>query len=226
MRFFTIYILVFVSNLVWAGPIASLNEIEVKSIETEKSILRRKSRETEIASISQSRSSSEAYFEQEFDSTRELRTKRRVGLGLQAMGATGLFGAMIELNFQPQNSVVTAFGGGPGYNAVNFQWRHLFLGQSLSPYTGLGYARWYNAAGSGPLGETTPSLLGTKLLTDEEKASGKFGMDLFNPSFGLQYNVLTGPQAAAAYFLEINFLMRISRLSPITTASLGAIYYF
>lgn len=201
-------------------------EIEVQSVSSEQDVLKKKSSETTITPLSQRGSLKETYEGVEFSSTQELRTRRRVGLGLQTMGSTGMLGMMLELNFQPQNSFLAGYGGGPGYNAFNFQWRHLFLGEQFSPYTGIGYARWNSASNDENLKETTPSALGGKLLTDEEKAQGRFGIDLVTGNLGVMYQTLRGPYTGLGYFGEITLLMRTSKLTPNPLGSLGAIYYF
>ena len=133
---------------------------------------------------------------------------------------------ILELNFQPQNSFLAGYGGGPGYTAFQFQWRHVFLSQKFSPYTGIGYARWNSASNKENLKETTPSVLSGRLLTDDEKAEGNFGMDLLTPNIGVLYHTLNGPYTGLAYFGELTLLVRTSKLTPNPMGSLGAIFYF
>jgi hypothetical protein len=184
-------------------------------------------KESRIQPLSQRKSLRDIYENQEFDYALDLRAKRRVGVGAMTAGSTGLLGALVELNFTPENSVITAFGGGTGFNSFNFQWKHVFGGQTFSPYAGVGYARWYSASGSGEnLEKTTPSLLAGKFLSEEEKRTGRFAVDLITPTLGIQYNQLFGPYVGTAVFAEITFLTDVSDLSPVPTGGLGALYYF
>lgn len=208
-----------------AGPAVLVEEVEVPS---QPSHHPRKSTSTqEITPLSQRTSLSDVYQGQEFDNIFEMRMKRRVGVGATALGSNGLLGAMLELNFSPSESIITSFGGGPGYGSFGFQWKHIFGGRFLSPYGGLGYSRWYNASGDGrKIEKTTPNELGSKFLDDEEKRTGKFGVNLFIPTLGLQYSFLAGPWTGTALFGEVNFLTPFTTFSPAPVAGLGALYYF
>ncbi len=231
MKLCVMFLTILTANLVWAGPAVPFDEVEVKTVESEAQSLKRSSRESGyeklIAPLSQRSSLKETYLNQSFQSTSDLRSHRRVGLGFQTMGTTGLLGAMIELNFRPSDSMVAGYGGGSGYSAFSFQWKHLFLGQKLAPYTQIGYARWSSAPGAGGnLNQTTPSSLGSKFLTSSEKESGKFVADLIAPAIGIEYHLLNGSSAGTGFFGEITLLTRISRPNPAPAGSFGALYYF
>ncbi len=184
-------------------------------------------KETRIQPLSQRTSLRDVYLNQEFASALELRTKRRMGIGAVTAGSTGLLGALVELNFEAENSVITAFGGGTGFNSFNFQWKHVFGGEAFSPYAGVGYARWYSAVGSGKtLDKTNPSMLSGQFLSDEEKRTGQFAVDLITPTLGIQYNQLFGPYVGTAVFAEVVLLTQLSNLTPVPTGGVGALYYF
>lgn len=177
--------------------------------------------------VSQSQSLKEIYVGQEFTSASEMRSRRRVGIGVSTLGEVGLAGALIELNFAPENSAVIGYGGGPKYNAISFDWKHIFGGQAVSPYMSLGFAHWYNSNDKGgSLNKSTPDFLAGRYLSDEEKRTGRFSKDFFVPSVGLQYNQLVGPYVGTAFFVQVVLMMEASDLSPIPTGSLGALYYF
>jgi hypothetical protein len=181
----------------------------------------------EITPLSQRTSLREVYEGQEFDNIFEMRSRRRVGVGATALGPTGLLGAMLELNFSPSESIITSFGGGPGYGSFAFSWKHIFGGRQLSPYGGIGYARWYNASGDGrKVEKTVPNELGSKFLDEEEKRTGKFGVNLLVPTLGVQYSFLAGPWTGSALFGEVNFLTPFTKFSPAPIAGIGALYYF
>lgn len=229
MKYFLLSFALVVSSIAWSGPAVLFEEVEVPGVPKESEALRRAKRspETEIQPLSQRRSLKSLYEGQTFSSSDEMRSKRRVGLGAQTSGNVGLFGALIELNLSPAHSVITAFGGGPGYNALNFQWKYLILPGAFSPYMGVGYARWYNASGGkAGLEKTTPSLLGSRFLTDEQKKTGQFAVDLITPTLGIQYNQLTGEYTGLGIFAEIDFLTKVPDFSPVATGALGILYYF
>lgn len=221
----------FLSQAAWSAPAVLFEEVEVPGVpkESEAPLRKRKAAttESEIRPLSQRSSLKSIYEGQEFNSTEELRSKRRVGLGALTAGNVGLFGAMIELNLSPSQSAITAFGGGPGFNALNFQWKYVMGGQAFSPYAGLGYARWYNASDSkGGLDKTTPAVLGSRFLTQEQKRTGEFTVDLITPTLGLQYNQLSGEYTGMGLFGEIDFLTKVPDFAPVATGALGILYYF
>lgn len=188
---------------------------------------RKNSSSQEITPLSQRTSLREVYRGQEFDSIFEMRARRRVGVGATALGQTGLLGAMLELNFSPSESILTSFGGGPGYGSFAFSWKHFFGGRQISPYGGLGYARWYNASGDGrKVEKTVPNELGSKFLDEEEMRTGNFGVNLFVPTLGIQYSILSGPWTGSALLGEVNFLTPFRNFSPSPVAGIGALYYF
>lgn len=228
MKFVLLGLTLFVSCFSHAGPAVPFEEVEVpaSSNAIEKSTPHRRTQESEITPLSQRSSLKAQYQSQEFDSTADLRTKRRVGIGAMTSGTVGMLGALLELNLSPSHSAIVAYGGGPGYNAFNFQWKYNFGGESFSPYAGFGYSQWNNASGGGRVGKTTPAALGSKFLTEEEKRSGQFSVNLLTPTLGIQYNQLFGEYTGASVFGEIVLLTKVSDLSPVATGALGILYYF
>jgi hypothetical protein len=212
----------FASLIAWAGPAVLFEEVEVSP----GSANRGSSQKTEITPLSQRSSLRKTHQSQVFRSAWDLRAKRRVAVGASTAGNTGMFGAFIELNLTPEHSAITAFGGGPGYNSFNFQWKRLLGSGEFSPYVGFGYSRWYSASGGGSVDRTVPTQLGARFLTKDEKESGKFAVDLVTPSLGLQYTQLEGESAGLGFFAEIDFLTPLRTLSPAPTGSLGALFYF
>lgn len=181
----------------------------------------------QITPLSQRSSARDAYEAYGYESALEMRARRRVGVGFATSGQMGLMGAMVDMNFTPENSVILGFGGGPKYNAFAFHWKHIFGGKVFSPYSNLGYARWYNASGqNGGISKTNPTYLASKFMSDEEKRTGKFSVDLLTPSLGIQYNQLVGPYMGTSVFMEIMLLTSIDNMKQVPTASLGMLYYF
>lgn len=177
--------------------------------------------------VSEGKSILQVYQDQEFESAFDLRTKRRVGVGLSLEGQAGFYGGLIELNFAPEDSAITGFGGGAQYNSFSLQWKHIFGGTKVTPYSALGFNRWFSLSGnSKSIGSTNPSFLGSKFLTAEEKATGRFEKNLLSPAIGLQYYQLDGPYKGLGVFVEVVLLMETSDLSPVATGGLGTLYYF
>lgn len=180
-----------------------------------------------IAPLSQRTSARTAYEVYGYESVFEMRSRRRVGVGVATSGQMGLLGALAELNFTPENSAVVGFGGGPKYNAFSAQWKHLFGGQVFSPYSSLGYARWYNASGqNSSISKSNPTPLASKFLSENEKRTGEFSVNLFTPSLGLQYNRLVGPYTGTSIFAEIVMLIELESFKQAPLGSLGMLYYF
>lgn len=180
-----------------------------------------------IQPLSQRSSLQKTYAGQEFADIYELREKRRVGVGLQMAGAGGLYGIFAELNANPSNSALIGFGGGPGYSSFYGNWKYLLSESRLSPYTGLGFAHWYDATGAKSGGETSnPKFLSSQFLTAQEKESGRFQVNLITANLGVQYHVLSGPYVGFSFFAEIDLMMRLSKFSLAPTGSVGSTFYF
>jgi hypothetical protein len=177
--------------------------------------------------LAQSKPLREIYSHQEFTSARQMKMKRRVGVGLAAAGQLGLGGALIDLNFTPDNSFVIGFGGGPLYSSYSFQAKYSFSGQAINPYLAFGLAHWASTNGSkSEIGKTTPSFLGSRYLNSDEIKSGSFAKTFLIPSAGLQYNQLFGSSVGTSLFAEVFLFMLPENLSPMPTGSLGVLYYF
>lgn len=164
---------------------------------------------------------------QEFSTSYDLREKKRLGLGAQIAGMSGLYGAFAELNVNPSNSVLVGFGGGPGYNSIFGSWKYLFNEKALSPYGGLGFTHLYDATGGDQgLKQSNPRFVSGQLLTSSEKSTGRFQMDILVGNLGLQYQILKGPWVGFSFFMEADLLMRINHIAMAPTGSVGSIYYF
>lgn len=152
-----------------------------------------------------------------------LREARRVGLGLGVGGSLGLYGLNIEINFEDQDGAVAGFGGGADYSTFNMGWKHTFPGDTMAPYTTLGYSRWYDSSGEGKYKD---SAILDRVLSDKQKESGQFAADFLTASLGLQYTQLSGYMAGTALFAEIVLLGEVNNSVLVPTGTLGAAYYF
>lgn len=159
-----------------------------------------------------------------YPSTLKMRDARKVGLGMSVGGQLGLAGITGEFNFEDENSVVAGFGTGPGYNSIQFAWKHAFEGDYIAPYYTAGYSRWYNSMGNS--GSWKDSSILDRVLTDDEKRTGRFGTDFLNASLGLQYNQLSGDFAGVSCFAEVVAMYEVKRSQLIPSGTVGALYYF
>ena len=162
----------------------------------------------------------------EYSSALEMRAKRRVGIGATVAGKLGMLGVAAELNFSMMESAVVGFGGGPKYSVFLAEWKHVFESRTLAPYTAVGYSRWSGSGLSGSLTESTPSFFAQKFLSNDEKQSGKFIKDILTPTFGLQYNVLSGKNAGTAFYMELSALVSLANLETAVIGGAGILYYF
>lgn len=152
-----------------------------------------------------------------------LREARKIGLGLGVGGSLGTYGFNVEINFEDADGAVAGIGGGDGYSSFNVLWKHTFLGDTVAPYTTLGYSRWYNASGTG---NYKNSAVLERVLTKDQKAEGRFATDFLSGAVGLQYTTLRGSLAGTSLFAEIVLLGDIHSGNLVPTGSVGAGYYF
>lgn len=159
-----------------------------------------------------------------YESTLKMRTHRKVGTGVSVGGALGLMGFNVELNVEDADGAIAGFGQGPGYNSIQLAWKHAFEGDYLAPYFTAGYSRWYNSSGSTSAAQQS-DILG-RVLTAEEKKTGRFGTDFVNSALGLQYNQLSGNFRGLSVYGELMAMYEVKRSILLPTGTLGAIYYF
>lgn len=159
-----------------------------------------------------------------YTSNLKMRETRKVGVGMAVGGTLGLAGINLEFNFEDADGAVAGFGTGPGYNSFGVAWKHNFEGDFISPYTTVGYSRWYNSAGG--KGSPADSDILNRVLTDSEKQSGRFGADFITGALGLQYNQLSGDLAGISFYGELVGLMEVNRSQLLPAGSVGALYYF
>ncbi|MBK9293604.1 MAG: hypothetical protein IPM57_04040 [Oligoflexia bacterium] len=156
----------------------------------------------------------------------EMRKNRRFGVGLQAAGALGFGGAIMDLNFTPQWSFGAGFGGGEGFQTFKLEGRYVLTGDWLMPYFAFGYANWTSIGKADRISRTNPSYLGEKLLTETEKNEGEYKKHLIYPSFGLQFMQLTGEWAGFSLLAEFTALIDLGGFVAAPTGTLSALYYF
>lgn len=158
-----------------------------------------------------------------YASTLKMREDLRMGAGIAVGGQLGVVGMNAEFNFEDENSVIAGFGTGPGYNSMQLAWKHAYEGDYIAPYFTAGYSRWYNSSNRGDINK---SGVLDRVLTDDEKKTGKFGTDFLNASFGLQYNQLSGTFFGFSCYAEIVGMYEVKRAQLIPSGTFGTVYYF
>jgi hypothetical protein len=139
----------------------------------------------------------------------------------------GLGGLLLELNMSPKWSFDIGFGGGGGFQTVNFNAKYVLAGGDyFLPYLGLGYSHWRTIRSMGAIEKTSPSILAEKLLSEGEKASGEFQKHILYPSIGLQFTQLKGKWAGSSIYAEVVVLMEATQFVAAPTGALGFLYYF
>lgn len=150
-----------------------------------------------------------------------MRKSKKVGAGVILGGQAAALGALIELNIENDDGVITGIGSGPGTNTFQLGWKHTFDGQWMNPYTILGYSRWFPGSGS-----PKSSAILQQVLSEQEFSSGKFGKDFGFGSLGMQYNQLAGDFQGLSFFFQFDLMHSWQNNQILANGSLGSIYYF
>lgn len=162
-------------------------------------------------------------YNSEYSSNLKMREERKMGVGTQIGSGLGMAGLNMEINIDPENSAMAGIGTGPGYGTFQLLWRHNWEGRYFTPYTTAGWSRWYNSDKSE---DHEKSLILDRALNDEQKLTGRFGVDFLTGSLGMQYNQLSGDFAGTTFFVELALLAALRDFRPLPTGAVGAVYYF
>lgn len=157
----------------------------------------------------------------------EFRQIRRVGVGSTIGGINGVFGINLDLNFTATTSFGLSYGVGNPFNAFSFYIRRYMGNQTFSPYFAAGYSRWYQTSDShGQITTSTPSFLAERLLSEEQRKTGKFQKNFLFPALGLQFTQYSGDWAGLALALEVDLLVDIENMVSASTGGINCTYYF
>jgi hypothetical protein len=157
----------------------------------------------------------------------EMRSKRRIGLGIQAIGSLGLGGLIAEFNFTDRSGMVLGFGGGsPNFQAWTVQYKKVLAGESILPYVAAGFAKWNNFEPKPGLNDSTPGILTERLMSDADKRDGVINEYLLYPAAGVQYVQLDGDWAGFSVFAEFDVLFDVVDFVAAPTGAIGTSYYF
>ncbi len=159
-----------------------------------------------------------------YGSNLEMKAYKKFGIGLVAGGATGLLGLNGEINLDSSEAVVVGLGTGPSYNSFNLGWKHNFIGNYLSPYTKVGYSKWFNSAGSSSSAADSDIL--KRVLSADEIKNNRFSADFIVASAGLEYNQLEGELSGVNFFGELVMMAELQKSMLIPAGAVGIIYYY
>ena len=159
-----------------------------------------------------------------YDSNLDLKAHKRIGLGLIVGGAAGLLGFNLEVNVEPTDAAFVGLGTGPSYNSFNFGWKHNLIGNYLSPYTKVGYSKWFNSSATSSSAGDSDVL--RRILSNEEIRNNRYSADFLVGSAGLEYNQLEGELAGVNLFGEVVLLAEIKSSILIPSGAIGINFYY
>lgn len=154
----------------------------------------------------------------------QLRSARRMGVGVEVLGRLGMVGVDFDFNFDPAHSATAGIGAGPQYFSYSLGYKHVLTGNNLSPYVGVALNRM--TAGSGtPMTESTPGWINDYFLTDADRTDKGFQKNFISPQLGLQFTQFYGPSAGGSFFFEVLLMYEIETRRTAPVGALGMMYY-
>ncbi|NQW46052.1 MAG: hypothetical protein HQ462_11700 [Deltaproteobacteria bacterium] len=149
----------------------------------------------------------------------EQKMNKRFGVGVAAAGPLSVLGLEFDVNITEQISVSGGLGTGLDYSTFTIKGKYFLLGDKVSPYFGVGLARWWTDGTK----ETNlnPGVLKNKFLSGNDYSKG-FDIWMIYPSIGVQYLHPMG----ISFYAEAQALFKIPNLANGTYAGLGSIIYF
>lgn len=160
-----------------------------------------------------------------YENNLDMKSFKNLGVGFVAGGVSGLLGLSFEYNWQPENAFFAGFGTGKGHNTWNLGWKRNFEGHYMSPYTKVAFSRWTESSNMSGNPAKDSHILNS-ILTDNEIAKNKFGVNFISGAMGLEYNQLEGELAGLNLFGEVLVLSEVERGKLIPTGSVGVTYFF
>lgn len=149
----------------------------------------------------------------------DLKMQKRFGIGLAAAGGLSVLGIEADFNLTENMSISGGIGTGLDYSTFAVKGKYYLLGESVSPYFGLGLARWWtNGTREKNIG---PSVLVNKFLDSRDYADG-FSVWILYPAVGVQFFHAMG----ISVYAEVQYLFKLFNLSNGTYAGLGVYWYF
>lgn len=158
-----------------------------------------------------------------YSSNLDLKGHKKFGFGTSVGGAAGMFGLNAELNLEPENTLVIGLGTGPSYGTFNILWKNNVEARYLSPYTKVGYSKWFSAGGSGSAAD---SGVLRQIFSEQDLRAGKFGADFFVASIGAEYNQLEGELSGVNFYGELVMLTEVRTARLVPSGAVGITYFY
>lgn len=159
-----------------------------------------------------------------YSSNWDMKSVKVVGLGLTLGGSAGVIGLNGEVNLDPAEALVIGLGVGQSYGTFGLGWKHNFEGAYLSPYSKLGYSKWFGSSSGS--GSAADSDVLKRLFSEEDLRSKRFDADFLTGGGGIEYNQLEGELAGVNFFGEIIMLAEVRTFTVIPTGAVGVTYYY
>jgi hypothetical protein len=158
-----------------------------------------------------------------YNSNLDLKKHKTFGFGTSLGGTSGAFGVHGEINLEPENTLVIGVGTGPSYGTFEILWKNSLMAHYLSPYSKLGYSKWFSVGGGTAAGD---SGVLRQIYSEQDLRDRKFGADFLVGAIGAEYNQLEGELSGVNFFGELALMgeVRTARLVP--TGSIGITYFY
>ncbi|NBX91818.1 MAG: hypothetical protein EB078_10360 [Proteobacteria bacterium] len=149
----------------------------------------------------------------------DFRLERRFGVGLGVGGPLSVLGLEVEFNLSSDVSLVGGIGSGHDYSTFAARGKYFFLGDQVSPYFLLGFARWWSQGTTQT--DVGPAVLKNIFLQGEDPRQG-FSVWTVYPGIGVQFIHDSG----FSMYAEAHYLFKMPSFSNGTYAGLGASWFF
>lgn len=149
----------------------------------------------------------------------DFRMERRFGAGVGVGGPLSALGLELEFNLTPEFSVAGGLGSGMDYSTLAVKGKYFLLGDQVSPYFLVGFARWWS---DGTVdSDIGPSVLKNVFLQGQDPRAG-FSVWSLYPGIGVQFLHDSG----FSVYAEAHYLFKMPNFSNGTYAGLGASWFF
>ncbi len=154
----------------------------------------------------------------------DMKSLKKVGLGLALGGSNGVIGLNGEVNLDPAEALVVGLGLGPSYGTFGLGWKHNFEGEYLSPYSKVGYSKWFSSSSGS--GSAADSDVLKRLFSESDLRSNRFDADFITGGGGIEYNQLEGELAGINFYGEVILMAEVRSFTFIPTGAVGITYYY
>ena len=152
-------------------------------------------------------------------SLRDMRMKKRIGIGFSAAGPLSVMGVEVDVNLTESLSVSMGFGTGVDYSTLMVKGRYFLIQEWISPYLALGFARWWSDGTAKNI--ISPSFLQENFLKGKNLTEG-FAVDMIFPAVGAEFMHPLG----VGFFAELQYFISLRDFKTGVYGGMGAHWYF